>query len=77
VSLPTNDQIRTHFARGGLWRIVAPLRRPIFTVLGIVQGRAGDVATYDGGDLAATVEGEPWLRAAEWIPVDSRGDKLT
>lgn len=74
--IPPNDAIKTHFARGGLWRVVAPLRRPFFATLGIVTGRAGEFATYEGGDLAGTVEGSPWLRAAEWIPCDSKGDRI-
>lgn len=73
--IPTNEAIKSHFTRGGLWRIVAPLRRPFFGVLAIVQGRAGEFATYDGGDLLATVEDVPWLRKAEWVPVDSKGDR--
>jgi hypothetical protein len=74
--IPTNAEIKFQFVRGGLWRVVAPLRRPFFVTLGIVQGRAGEFATYDGGDLAATVDDAPWLRTAEWIQVDSRGDRV-
>lgn len=74
--IPTNEQIKAHFARGGLWRVVAPLRRPFFVTLAIVQGRVGEFATYDSGDLAATVEDSPWLRKAEWLAVNLRGDCL-
>lgn len=73
--IPSNDQIKSHFTRGGLWRVAAPLRRPFFVVLGLVPGRAGEIATYDGGDLTATADDAPWLHKAEWIPVDSKGDR--
>ena len=77
---PTIPQIIAHGPAGGLWRAI-PKRteegqpRPLFARLGIVQGIRGPVATYEGGDLRATIENTQLL-GAEWVPVDSRGDRV-
>lgn len=76
--IPNLEAIRAHFViNGGLWLIV-PARtqagqpRPLFACLGVSGGRA----TYEGGDLLATVEENENLRGAEWLPVNLRGERL-
>ena len=77
-SLP--DIQRHHEAFGGLW-LVIPARtkvgqpRPLFVQLGVSIGRNGDVATCEGGDLAATIQENKNLAGAEWCPVNSRGER--
>lgn len=79
---PTLAAIAAHFdAHGGLWRIIprrtaAGQPRPLFAQLGISQGPLGPFATYEGGDLAATVNSNESLQGAEWVPVDSRGARV-
>lgn len=73
---PTIKAIRSHFAQGGLWLIIpaetkAGQPRPLFAQLGVSNGRA----TYEGGDLRATVESNN-LQGAEWVPVNSRGERV-
>jgi hypothetical protein len=69
---PTPSAILAHWSHGGLWRIIPRDGAPFFAVLGI----AGKVSTYNGGDLAATVEDSNVLKGAEWLPVDRRGDRI-
>lgn len=78
---PTLSAIATHHdAHGGLW-LVVPARtqagqpRPFFVALGIAQGPLGPFATYEGGDMRATIE-EAVFQGAEWLPVDSRGKRV-
>ena len=78
---PTLSEIQRHFqAFGGLWLIV-PKRsasgqpRPLFAQLGVRIGARSDVATIEGGDLVASVEENQNLQGAEWVPVNSRGEK--
>jgi hypothetical protein len=79
---PTLSQIAEHFAaHGGLWRIVPAAThtaqpRPIFALLGVAQGPLGPMATFEGGDLAATVEENDELKRAQWVPVNSRGERI-
>ena len=80
---PTIPEIQRHCeAFGGLW-LVIPARtmagqpRPLFVQLGTHIARGGDVATCEGGDLAATIEENDNLRGAEWVPVNSRGERVT
>mgnify|MGYP001182187350 CR=1 FL=1 len=74
---PTLAQILAHCPAGGLWRAI-PKRteegqpRPIFAVLGV----KGDRLTIEGGDLAATINENQNLQGAEWVPVDSKGDRI-
>ena len=79
--LPTLPRIALHVdTHGGLW-LVVPARtqagqpRPFFAQLGIAQGPFGPVATYEGGDMAATTQ-DAVFQGAEWAPVDSRGNKV-
>lgn len=78
MRLPDRPHIEAHhLVHGGLWKVIPPRNgarqpRPFFVSLGVIRERL----TYDQGDLATTVEGSPWLRAAEWIPVDARGNEV-
>lgn len=79
---PTLAQIAAHYgAHGGLW-LVVPRKtvqgqpRPLFVKLGVRIARGGDVATIEGGDLAATITENQNLQGADWAPVDSRGDRI-
>lgn len=78
---PTLAQIIAHGPAGGLWRAI-PARteegqpRPILARLGVRIARGGDIATYEGGDLAATIQENANLQGAEWVPVDSKGDRI-
>jgi hypothetical protein len=80
--IPDLGQIRAHFdAHGGLWRVIpksnkAVQPRPFYVLLSIHAGPIGEIGTYDGGDLAGTADDAPWIRTAEWIPVDARGERL-
>jgi hypothetical protein len=84
MSTPTLPEIRHHEAvHGGLWRAVPVPQsgkqpRPSFFMLTIGKCDIGPVARCDGGDLAGTLDDKmnAHLRGAEWIPVDSRGEKL-
>ncbi len=40
-------------------------------MLGVCNGRP----TIEGGDLQATVEENENMTGAEWVPVNSRGDR--
>ena len=78
---PTLGQIATHYAHGGLWLVIpAPTPsgqpRPLFAQLGVAPGPVGPFATFEGGDLAATVGENNHLHGAEWVPVDPRGNRL-
>jgi hypothetical protein len=44
--------------------------------LGVAPGPVGPFATFEGGDLAATVGENNHLHGAEWVPVDPRGNRL-
>ena len=74
---PTLAQIVAHEPKGGLWRAI-PARtaegqpRPILARLGV----NGDRLTIEGGDLAATINENQNLQGAEWVPVDSKGDRV-
>ena len=74
---PTLAQIVAHEPKGGLWR-AKPARtaegqpRPILARLGV----NGDRLTIEGGDLAATINENQNLQGAEWVPVDSKGDRV-
>ncbi|MBK9263083.1 MAG: hypothetical protein IPM54_25175 [Polyangiaceae bacterium] len=78
VTLPSTAHIEAHQAvHGGLWKVVPALAgkkqpRPFFVLLCV----HGKLVTYEQGDFVATVDESPWLRAAEWIPVDSRGNEV-
>ena len=77
---PALAQIAHHAAYGGLW-LVVPRKtvhgqpRPFFVKLGVSISRCGDVATCEGGDLAATTQ-DAVFHGAEWVPVDSRGNRI-
>jgi len=80
MSPPTISQICHHVALGGLWLVIPALvaagqPRPIFAQLGVTQGPFGPVATFEGGDLVATIESSPALQGAQWVPVTSRGER--
>ena len=74
---PTVPQIIAHSLAGGLWRAI-PKRtaegqpRPILARLGV----NGDRLTIEGGDLAATISENKNLLGAEWVPTDSKGDRI-
>ncbi len=82
VVTPTLAQIATHFdANGGLWLVVprqtnAGQPRPLFALLGVAQGPLGPFRTYEGGDMLATIAENAALQGAEWVPVDSRGNRI-
>jgi hypothetical protein len=77
MTIPTHEAIAAHCLQGGLWRII-PTRtqagqpRPLFAALGI----NGNMRTIEGGDLLATIAENTALQGAEWVPVDSRGDRV-
>ena len=76
---PAIAAIARHDAHGGLWLVIpAPTSkgqpRPIFAQLSIAQGIRGPVATYEGGDLLATIDENAVLKGATWVPVDSKGN---
>jgi hypothetical protein len=78
MTTPTIDQITTHqWLHGGLWLII-PARtqagqpRPLFAMLGVNTGRP----TIEGGCLRATVEENQNMQGAEWVPVNSRGERV-
>ena len=78
---PTLAQIASHDAHGGLWLVIpAPAPqgqpRPLFAHLGVAQGPLGPSRTYEGGDMAATIADNAALQGAEWVPVDSRGNRV-
>lgn len=75
--IPTIAQIATHFeGHGGLWRIIPDKpQAPFFAVLGIAQGPLGPMRTYNGGDMLATAN-DAVFKGAEWVPVDSKGDRV-
>lgn len=82
MTTPTLPEIQRHYeAFGGLW-LVIPARteagqpRPFFVRLGVSIGRKGDVATCEGGDLAATINENKNMQGAEWCPVNSRGERV-
>ena len=82
MTTPTLSEIRRHYeAFGGLW-LVIPRRteagqpRPFFARLGVSIGRKGDVATCEGGDLAETIAENQNMQGAEWVPVNSRGERV-
>jgi hypothetical protein len=77
---PTLTQIAHHDAHGGLWLVVPrkteqgqPL--PFFALLGIAKGPMGPFATYERGDMAATIQ-DAVFHGAEWVPVDSKGTRI-
>jgi hypothetical protein len=78
---PTLAQIIAHQPKGGLWRAI-PERteegqpRPILARLDVRIARGGDIATIEGGDLAATIAENANLQGAKWVPCDSRGDRI-
>ena len=79
---PTLSTVARHFdAHGGLW-LVVPQRtdkgqpRPLFALLGVAQGPLGPFITYEGGDLRATIDDNAVLQGAEWVPVDTRGNRI-
>ena len=81
MSLPTPNRIKEHHrAHGGLWRIVPAATskgqpRPIIAQLALDgNGRP----CFEGGCLETTLEdgGNASLRGAEWIPVDTQGDRV-
>jgi hypothetical protein len=72
MTIPTIQDIHRHCFLGGLWRIIPAQGPPLFAVLGI----AGNMCTYNGGDLASTVEDSNVLKGADWVPVDRRGDRI-
>lgn len=78
---PTLPRIATHHdTHGGLWlvvpaRTVAGQPRPFFAVLGIAQGPLGPFATYEGGDMVATTQ-DAVFQGAEWVSVNSRGERV-
>ena len=79
---PTLAQIATHYdVHGGLWLVIpAPTSqgqpRPLFALLGVAQGPLGPFRTYEGGDMLATIADNAALQGAEWVPVDSRGNRV-
>jgi hypothetical protein len=78
---PTLAQIAAHDARGGLWLVIpAPTAkgqpRPLFALLGVAQGPLGPFRTYEGGDMLATIADNAALQGVEWVPVDSRGNRV-
>lgn len=82
MTTPTLPEIQRHReAFAGLW-LVIPRRteagqpRPLFVQLGVSISRGGDVATCEGGDLAATIQENETLQGAEWCPVNSRGERV-
>lgn len=70
--IPSASAIAAHWPRGGLWRTIPKQGAPSFAVLGI----AGNVRTYNGGDLVATVEDNQALQGAEWVPCNRKGDRI-
>jgi hypothetical protein len=77
MTTPTHEAIAAHCLQGGLWRIIpactqAGQPRPLFAALGI----NGNMRTIEGGDLLATVAENDNLQGAEWVPVDSKGDRI-
>ena len=82
MTTPTLSTVARHFdTHGGLW-LVVPRRtdkgqpRPLFALLGVAQGPLGPFVTYEGGDFRATVESNENLQGAEWVPVDTRGNRI-
>lgn len=82
MTTPTLPEIQRHStAFGGLWLII-PQRtetgqpRPFFVQLGVFIGRKGNVATCEGGDLAATINENQNTQGAEWCPVNARGERV-
>lgn len=81
MNLPALADILQHqVAKGGLWKVIPGLLakkqpRPFFVLLGVVDRRNGQFATYEQGDFATTVSESPWLQSAEWCPVDLRGNE--
>jgi hypothetical protein len=79
---PTLSQIAAHFdAHGGLWLIVPAATytaqpRPVFALLGVAQGPLGPMATFEGGDLRATIDENEALKGAQWTPVNSKGERV-
>ena len=78
---PALAQIAAHGACGGLWLVIpAPTPkgqpRPLFALLGVAQGALGPFRTYEGGDMLATIAENAALQGAEWVPVDSRGNRV-
>jgi hypothetical protein len=79
---PTLAQIATHYdAHGGLWLIIPTPTpegqpRPLFACLGVAQGPLGPFRTYEGGDMFATIQDNAALQGADWVPVDSRGNRV-
>lgn len=80
MTTPTIAQIARHGVHGGLWLVVPGKTvqgqpRPFFAKLGAAQGPLGPFATYEGGDMAATIQ-DAVFQGAEWMPVDSRGQRI-
>ena len=83
MNAPDVKTVHEHDSRhGGLWRIVpAPQGgkqpRPIFARLTVSVGiSTPSFVWYEGGSLDATINENPALQNAEWIPVDTKGERL-
>ena len=80
---PTPTQVHEHEWRyGGLWRIIPTCTkegqpRPLFAKLTASVGISEPTFIwYEGGALDATIEENANLQGAEWVPVDSRGERI-
>jgi hypothetical protein len=81
MTTPTIPQILAHVPQGGLWLVMpaatpAGQPRPLFAQLGVRIARGGDIATIEGGDMAATIQENEHLQGADWVPVNSRGKRI-